>query len=267
MLDGTNGPIKKFKDAIARLLDPSVDFSMSILELEVNLVYNATSHQLYDLLIKDSHLNMHLEALKDYFLLNKGEFYQCIIDECVDMFKSPPSAFATQDMNSGPLRHAGSNLHLLSNVAFSNLSFRLYAPSFMVSTFRPDMDENIILNEFSRITESNGALALQCPAVFGHVSTPMSLDKDIIPSRNSMGDHGSKIGGGVVYREAKIVEFGFASTFTARIKTNRNVSKLNDDANNAIMARLTSAAGSHKDGVCFVLQKYSNQRFAQFADR
>ena len=65
LLDGTNGPIKKFKDAIARLLDPSVDFSMSILELEVNLVYNATSHQLYDLLIKDSHLNMHLEALKD----------------------------------------------------------------------------------------------------------------------------------------------------------------------------------------------------------
>ena len=74
----------------------------------------------------------------------------------------------------------------------------------------------------------------------------MSLDKDIIPSRNSMGDHGSKIGGGVVYREAKIVEFGFASTFTARIKTNRNVSKLNDDANNAIMARLTSATGSIK---------------------
>ena len=79
--------------------------------------------------------------MKDYFLLNKGEFFQCIIDECVDMFKNPPSAFATQDINSGPLRHAGTKLDLISNLAYNNVSFRLYAPSFIITNFQPENNE------------------------------------------------------------------------------------------------------------------------------
>ena len=59
--------MKKIKDTVVKLLNPEIDFSMSILELEINFVYNAVSCQLYNLLIKDSLLNLHLQAELIYY--------------------------------------------------------------------------------------------------------------------------------------------------------------------------------------------------------
>ena len=268
LLDGTEGPMRKIKDTVTKLLNPEIDFSMSILELEINIVHNAVSCQLYDLLIKDSLLNEHLQAVKDYFLLSKGEFFQCIIDECVDMFKKPPSAFATQDINSGPLRHAGSKLDLLSNLAYNNLSFRLYAPSFIITNFQPETNENIILNEYSTYDKSSGTIYLNCPSSLSSSSNTSgipgvvggfsrsSLSNDIIPSRssrrigenNNINDHYnvSSVGGGIVYREAKVVEFGYASTITGRIHTSNETTTFNNNSSGY-------ASSKKKCGFCFVL--------------
>lgn len=167
-------------------------FKIFELESELDKVHSFVTRRLHDMLMYKSNLEKHLLGMKEYFLLSKGEFFQCFIDEGHDMFKTGPTAFATQDINMGPLRSAGAKLYLENDPAFQCISFKLYAPSFSFSTFDDEVASTDLVLSRELASLGDGAISLY-------------------PS------HGSALGvyttgGSVMYREAKVVEHGFSST-------------------------------------------------------
>ena len=68
----------------------------------------------------------HLAALKDFFLLSKGEFFHEFLEESQVMFALPPKPDTGEyDLNHGPFTQAISNLRLDDDAYVSRLRFKL----------------------------------------------------------------------------------------------------------------------------------------------
>ena len=65
------------------------------------------------------------QALKGFFLLARGEFFQTFYDESRMMMQLPPTASAERDINSGPLRQAGLKTGLEDDSFFDRFKFHL----------------------------------------------------------------------------------------------------------------------------------------------
>jgi hypothetical protein len=189
-------------------LRQSQEFKIFALESELEKVHKYVTYRLYDMLLNKSNLKRHLLAMKEYFLLSKGEFFQCFLDEGREMFKRSPTTFATQDMNLGPLKRAGAKLGIDNDIAFKCVSFNLYSPSFTITNF--DESSNIVLSEnFASFKE--GVLILAC--IDGNENsgrqeagraTTMGVgqeDREVVESS-------------AMYREPKVVEHGFATNIS-----------------------------------------------------
>ena len=59
--------------------------------------------RLLHLVVVKANLLDHLKAIKDYFLLAKGEFYQTFLEEARQIMLLPPSSSSEYDLNVGPL--------------------------------------------------------------------------------------------------------------------------------------------------------------------
>ena len=57
-----------------------------------------------------------LKALKNYFLLAKGEFFHTFLEEARDMMTLPPKSTAEFDLNQGPLQQTVTKLNLEEDV-------------------------------------------------------------------------------------------------------------------------------------------------------
>ena len=91
-------------------------------------------------------LPAHLNALKNYFLMWRGEFYQRFIVEShamLDVPINPGSAASSQslyhlqhDLNSGPLRRAAATSGCdVDDPLFSRFGMRLFMPRFFIEDF------------------------------------------------------------------------------------------------------------------------------------
>lgn len=55
--------------------------------------------RLWELLVVKAGLMQHLSAIKDYFLLSKGDFYQCFLNDAARLLAGPVNkATATSDL-------------------------------------------------------------------------------------------------------------------------------------------------------------------------
>ena len=52
-----------------------------------------------DLILKEEKLVDHLKILRNYYFLDKGEFYQIFIEESRNIMKLPPTSSAEQEIN------------------------------------------------------------------------------------------------------------------------------------------------------------------------
>lgn len=60
--------------------------------------------RLLHLVVVKASLIDHLKAIKDYFLLSKGEFYQTFLEEARTIMQLPPQTTSEYDLNIGPLQ-------------------------------------------------------------------------------------------------------------------------------------------------------------------
>lgn len=80
-------------------------------------------------------LAVHLNSIKDYFLLAKGEFYQTFLMEAKHIMGLPPRTSAQDDLNMGPLQQTISKLGLEDDPIMNKFKMKLRSFSFMYRDF------------------------------------------------------------------------------------------------------------------------------------
>ncbi|XP_020573544.1 gamma-tubulin complex component 4 isoform X2 [Phalaenopsis equestris] len=71
-------------------LKQSSEFHKRSFESAVNSICTVAANHLWQLVVIRADLNGHLKALKDYFLLAKGDFFQCFLEESRQLMRLPP---------------------------------------------------------------------------------------------------------------------------------------------------------------------------------
>lgn len=77
-------------DAMLKKLKDSSEFHKRSFESAVDAVRVIAASHLWQLVVVRADLNGHLRALKDYFLLAKGDFFQCFLEESRQLMRLPP---------------------------------------------------------------------------------------------------------------------------------------------------------------------------------
>ncbi|GJM94648.1 hypothetical protein PR202_ga11312 [Eleusine coracana subsp. coracana] len=77
-------------DAMLKELKHSSEFHKRFFESAVDSIRTIAASHLWQLVVVRADLNGHLKALKDYFLLAKGDFFQCFLEESRQLMRLPP---------------------------------------------------------------------------------------------------------------------------------------------------------------------------------
>ena len=95
------------------------------------------NQRLWWLTVRVARLPEHLAAIKDYFLLWRGEFYQRFMVESFDLLQlKSPTLRTEMDINMGPLQRAAATVGLENDAYFERFRFRLYTSTFKFDDFR-----------------------------------------------------------------------------------------------------------------------------------
>ncbi|XP_077223009.1 GAMMA-TUBULIN COMPLEX PROTEIN 4 [Tasmannia lanceolata] len=77
-------------DAMLQELKKLAEFRKRSFESAVDSIRTIAASHLWQLVVIRADLNGHLKALKDYFLLAKGDFFQCFLEESRQLMRLPP---------------------------------------------------------------------------------------------------------------------------------------------------------------------------------
>jgi gamma-tubulin complex component 4 len=77
----------------------------------------------------------HLKAIKNYFLLCKGELYQTFLEEARSIKAMPPQSTSEYDLNSGPLRQTMMKLGLEDDLYLKLFKIKLRSFQFNFNNF------------------------------------------------------------------------------------------------------------------------------------
>jgi hypothetical protein len=107
--------------------------------IEPLIIHQALQHiqhclasHLWTLIVSKADLPVHLKAMKDFFLLARGEFYQVFIEESMALMALPPSNRAGRDINDGPFAAASVKCGLEDDSMFRLFRLKLHRSSFQV---------------------------------------------------------------------------------------------------------------------------------------
>jgi hypothetical protein len=131
--------IDQFTNALRKVQD---SFSPLLLSQVIEKIKKTVNIRLWNLLVVKSDLLGHLTALKNYFLLGRGEFFHEFLSESVDMLNYH-SRFETleKDLNEGPFTQAQSSLE--EDTYLTNFKLILKQTGFDFSDF--SLSNNISL--------------------------------------------------------------------------------------------------------------------------
>ncbi|XP_057966554.1 gamma-tubulin complex component 4 homolog isoform X2 [Malania oleifera] len=77
-------------EAMLQNLKESSEFHKRSFESAIDSIRAIAASHLWQLVVVRADLNGHLKALKDYFLLAKGDFFQCFLEESRHLMRLPP---------------------------------------------------------------------------------------------------------------------------------------------------------------------------------
>jgi hypothetical protein len=197
-------------------------FDLMKVEFEVDRIRAKVSRYLWDLVVLKSDLQGHLLALKDYFLLGRGEFFQCFLDEAAVMMGRPPGSRAARDIHNGPFQTAATKLGLDESPYFKRLSFQMDEASFDFQGFTEA--------DLPKSTVKSGLICLGSASLIGPVL--------------QLAGHTASQAGAVWFTPRQVVEKGFETTFSVQVKANTHIA-VNDS--------------KFREGFAFVLQSNGMQ--------
>ncbi|XP_022155313.1 gamma-tubulin complex component 4 homolog isoform X2 [Momordica charantia] len=145
----------------AMLLDlkEASEFHKRSFESAVDSIRAIAASHLWQLVVVRADLNGHLKALKDYFLLAKGDFFQCFLEESRHLMRLPPRQSTAEADLMIPFQLAATKTTSEEDKYFSRVSLRM--PSFGV---------RVKSTQEKTYTDGNPGAALS------NLSSDMSLD-------------------------------------------------------------------------------------------
>ncbi|KAL9247154.1 hypothetical protein vseg_020617 [Gypsophila vaccaria] len=115
-------------DKIERMLcdlKESTEFHKRSFECAVDSIRAIAASHLWQLVVVRADLNGHLKALKDYFLLAKGDFFQCFLEESRQLMRLPPRQSTAEADLLIPLQLAAVKTISDEDKYFSRVSLRM----------------------------------------------------------------------------------------------------------------------------------------------
>ncbi|KAK7392303.1 hypothetical protein VNO78_20737 [Psophocarpus tetragonolobus] len=123
-------------EAMLLSLKESSEFHKRSFECAVDSVQAIAASHLWQLVVVRADLNGHLKALKDYFLLAKGDFFQCFLEESCQLMRLPPRQSTAEADLMVPFQLAALKTIGEEDKYFSKVSLRM--PSFGI-TVKPSL--------------------------------------------------------------------------------------------------------------------------------
>ncbi|KAG4401564.1 hypothetical protein GLYMA_02G017400v4 [Glycine max] len=123
-------------EAMLLNLKESSEFHKRSFECAVDSVQAVAASHLWQLVVVRADLNGHLKALKDYFLLAKGDFFQCFLEESRQLMRLPPRQSTAEADLMVPFQLAALKTIGEEDKYFSKVSLRM--PSFGI-TVKPSL--------------------------------------------------------------------------------------------------------------------------------
>ncbi|XP_022934806.1 gamma-tubulin complex component 4 homolog [Cucurbita moschata] len=149
----------------AMLLDlkESSEFHKRSFESAIDSIRAIAASHLWQLVVVRADLNGHLKALKDYFLLAKGDFFQCFLEESRHLMRLPPRQSTAEADLMIPFQLAATKTTSDEDRYFSRVSLRMPSFGVKVKSAQGDPKEKTY-------TDGNPGGALS------NLSSDMSLD-------------------------------------------------------------------------------------------
>ncbi|XP_027937265.1 gamma-tubulin complex component 4 homolog [Vigna unguiculata] len=123
-------------EAMLLNLKESSEFHKRSFECAVDSVQTIAASHLWQLVVVRADLNGHLKALKDYFLLAKGDLFQCFLEESRQLMRLPPRQSTAEADLTVPFQLAALKTIGEEDKYFSKVSLRM--PSFGI-TVKPSL--------------------------------------------------------------------------------------------------------------------------------
>ncbi len=189
-------------------------FDAVIVEAAMERVRQRVTTHLWRLVVESAGLFSHLRALKDFFLLGRGEFYLAFVDlvENKDMLGSP-SARAERELNDGPFQGAALQVGIEEDEFWQRFALRLDQPSFSfpgflqhhVCGYENATPQRVVLLGSARLNEAE----FFAPPAAGPSSVAGAGPRAIRLSGPRPCDFGA-----VWFASRRLVERGFRTKFT-----------------------------------------------------
>lgn len=119
-------------DSIASMLrdlKKAPDFHKLTFERAVDSIRSVAAIHLWKLVVVHADLIGHLKALKDYFLLAKGDFFQCFLEESRSIMRSPPRLSTAEADLKVPFQQAALKTIGDDDKYFNRVSLRMPNPA------------------------------------------------------------------------------------------------------------------------------------------
>ncbi|KAG0488245.1 hypothetical protein HPP92_007056 [Vanilla planifolia] len=101
------------------------EFHKRSFESAINSIRIIAANHLWQLVVIRADLNGHLKALKDYFLLAKGDFFQCFLEESRQLMRLPPRQSTAEADLMVPFQLAALKTISEEDKYFSRVSLRM----------------------------------------------------------------------------------------------------------------------------------------------
>ncbi|KAE9589461.1 hypothetical protein Lal_00000563 [Lupinus albus] len=127
----------------AMLLDlkESSEFHKRSFEYAVDSIQGIAASHLWQLVVVRADLNGHLRALKDYFLLAKGDFFQCFLEESRQLMRLPPRQSTAEADLMVPFQLAALKTIGEEDKYFSKVSLRIPSLGITVKSSQLDLQK------------------------------------------------------------------------------------------------------------------------------
>ncbi|CAI8603766.1 unnamed protein product [Vicia faba] len=119
-------------------LKESSEFHKRSFECAADSIQAIAASHLWQLVVVRADLNGHLRALKDYFLLAKGDFFQCFLEESRQLMRLPPRQSTAEADLMVPFQLASLKTIGEEDKYFSKVSLRM--PSFGITVKSSHLD-------------------------------------------------------------------------------------------------------------------------------
>ncbi|KAM0875820.1 hypothetical protein ACQ4PT_036545 [Festuca glaucescens] len=129
-------------DAMLKQLKHSSEFHKWLFESAVSSIRTIAANHLWQLVVVRADLNGHLKALKDYFLLAKGDFFQCFLEESRQVMRLPPHQSTAEADLIVPFQLAALKTIGDEDKYFTRVSLRLPLFGMKSSTLEKDLQKS-----------------------------------------------------------------------------------------------------------------------------